>query len=98
MSVHRRKARAAGPPGRLTLFLKVLDIVLENEKIGFALARQANEGLIVVLDHSRHFFPIRQFHAHRRGVLDQALEIPDLFKRLFRRAAFSATWWRSGFS
>src|ERR1035441_1055653 len=44
-------------PGTLAVFPQVLDIVLEHEQVRLALARQADEGLVVVLDGPAHFFP-----------------------------------------
>jgi hypothetical protein len=70
----------------LARFLNVFDIVLENEKIGRALPRQANERLVVILDCARDFFAIRQLHAYLHGAIDQTLEILHLFKGLLRRA------------
>jgi hypothetical protein len=73
--------------------------VLENEKIRLARARQADEGLVVVLDDSDYFLSILQLHANRRGTFNQALEIFDLFKRLLRRArGLPGKWWRNRFS
>ena len=82
----------------LALFLEVLDVVLENEEVGLALAGQADEGPVVVFNRAYHFLPILHLHADGRGILNQALEIPDLFKRLFRRAAgFSTVFWSTHF-
>jgi hypothetical protein len=60
--------------------------VFENEKVGLAFSRQADEGLVVILDGAGHFLSIFQLDADRRRVLDQQFEILCLFKRLFRRA------------
>ena len=64
----------------------VLDIVLEDEQVRLALARQADEGMVVIFDHARHFFSVRQLHAHGRGLLDQLLEVLGFLQRLLRRA------------
>jgi hypothetical protein len=71
---------------RLTHFLNVFDVVLEDEEIRLALAREADEGLIVVLDGAGDFLAVHHLHAHGRRILDEALEILGLFKRLFGRA------------
>jgi hypothetical protein len=71
--------------------------VFENEKVGFTLTGQSDEGLVVILDDANHFLSVFQFDPDRRRILDQPLEILRFFKRLFRRARFS-WWWRSGFS
>jgi hypothetical protein len=60
--------------------------VFENEKVGFTLAGQANEGLVVILDNANHFLPVFQLYSNRRRVLDQLLEVFCLFKGLFRRS------------
>src|SRR5450432_2032478 len=84
---------AAGAP--LTLFLQILDIVLEDEKVRFALARDPNERLVVVFDNADHFLAILQFHPHRRGFFDQVLKVLGLLKRLFRCApGLRGKWWR----
>jgi hypothetical protein len=44
--------------------------VLENEKVGFTLSRQADEGLVVILDGTGHFLSVFQRYADRRRVLD----------------------------
>jgi hypothetical protein len=67
-------------------FLNVFDIVLEDEEIRFAFARQADERLVVILDGPGNFLAIHHLHAHRRRVIDQALEVFRLFERMFRRA------------
>src|ERR1035441_9596875 len=72
-------------PG-LTLFLDVLDVVFEDEEIGLAIASEANEGLVVILDGARHFLAILHLHAHGRRVLNQLLEVFGFLKRMFRRA------------
>jgi hypothetical protein len=60
--------------------------VFENEKIGFTLASQADEGLVVILDDADDFLSVFQLDSNRRGTLDQLLEVLCLFKGLFRRA------------
>jgi hypothetical protein len=60
--------------------------VLENKKVGFTLAGQADEGLVVILDDANHFLSVFQLDPDRRRILDQQFEILCLFKRLFRRA------------
>ena len=82
----------------LGLFREVLDVVLEDEKVGFALAGQADEGLVVILDDADHFFSIFQLDPDQRRILDQLFEILCLFKRLFRGARGFSWRWRSGFS
>ena len=64
---------------------EVLDIVLEDEEIGRAFAGQSNKRVVVIFDRSCDFFAVNQFHAHRRAVLDEVLQIADLLQRLFRR-------------
>jgi hypothetical protein len=60
--------------------------VFENEKIGFTLAGQADEGLVVILDDAHDFLPVFQLDSNRRRTLDQLFEVLCLFKGLFRRA------------
>jgi hypothetical protein len=60
--------------------------VLENKKVGFTLAGQADEGLVVILDDANHFLSVFQLDPDRRRILDQQFEILGLFKRLFRRS------------
>ena len=82
----------------LGLFREVLDVVFENEQVGFTLAGQADEGLVVILDDANHFLSVFQLDSDRRRILDQLFEIFCLFKRLFRRARGFSWRWRSGFS
>src|ERR1035438_6010905 len=77
---------------------EVLDVVLENEKVGFTLAGQPDERLVVVFDGANHFLSVFHFDADRRRILDQPFEVLGLFKRLFRRARGFSWRWRSGFS
>jgi hypothetical protein len=89
--------------GRVTartigLFLQVFDIVLEDEKVGPAVASHADERQVVVFDHSDHFLAIYHFHPDERGVLDQLLEILRLFECLFRGARRFAAVCRIHFS
>ena len=70
----------------LGLFRDVLDVVFENEKIGFTFAGQADEGLVVILDDADDFLSVFQLDSNRRRILDQLFEILGLFKGLFRRA------------
>jgi hypothetical protein len=72
--------------------------VFENEKVGFTLSGQADEGLVVILDDANHFFSVFQPDPDQRRILDQQFEILCLFKSLFRRARGFSWWWRSGFS
>jgi hypothetical protein len=44
--------------------------VFEDKKIGFALAGQADEGLIVVFDGADHFLSVRQLDSDQRRFLD----------------------------
>jgi hypothetical protein len=72
--------------------------VFENEKIGFTLTGQADEGLVVILDDANHFLSVFQLDSDRRRTLDQLFEVFCLFKGLFRRARGFSWRWRSGFS
>ena len=49
----------------LGLFRDVLDVVFENEKVGFTLAGQADEGLVVILDDADHFLAVFQLDSDR---------------------------------
>jgi hypothetical protein len=85
-------------PHRLRLFHQVFDVVLEDEEVGFATARDADERLIVVLDNADDFLAIGQLHAYGFGMFDELFEIFGFFKRLFRRARGFSLRWRSDFS
>ena len=50
-----------------TLFRDVLDVVFEDEQVGLALAGQADEGLVVILDDADHFLAVLQLDADRRA-------------------------------
>ena len=60
--------------------------MFEDEEIGQAVARDADEALVVILDSALHLFAIHHLHPHRRPVLDEFLEVLDLFESLLRRA------------
>ena len=47
------------------VLVKVLDVVLEDEQVGFAVTRQAYKVGIVKLDHPAHFFVVAQADANR---------------------------------
>src|ERR1017187_1374706 len=70
-------------PG-LTLFLDVLDVVFEDEEIGLALARETDEGFVVILDGARHFLAILHLHADGRRVLNQLFEVFGFLKQIGR--------------
>jgi hypothetical protein len=44
--------------------------VFENEKVGFTLAGEADEGLVVILDDANHFFSVFQPDPDQRRILD----------------------------
>ncbi len=70
----------------LGLFREVRDVVLEDKKVGFTFAGQADEGLVVILDGADHFLSVGQLDPDQRRILDQLFEILRLFKSLFRGA------------
>ena len=70
----------------LRLFHQVLDVVFKDEQIGFAVAGDADEALIVILDGALDFFAVHHLDAHQRRAFNQLFEILDLFKGLLRRA------------
>jgi hypothetical protein len=76
---------------KLRLFLKVLDVVLEDEKIRLALAGQPDERLVVILDRPHHFFAAVHLYANRRAALDQQLEVLGFLEGLFGRASRFST-------
>jgi hypothetical protein len=75
----------------MSLFSQILDIVLEDEKVRFAAAGEADEGLVVILNDADDLLVILHLHADGRGIFDQALEVFGLFKCLFRRASGLST-------
>src|SRR5215831_17746896 len=81
-------------PGPLAQFAEVLDVMLEDEEVRLAVAGQPDKRLVVVFDHADHFLSVVHSDAHRRGALDQALEILRLFKGLLGRPSFSRLLWR----
>src|ERR1051326_2798368 len=64
-------------------FHEVLDVVLEDEQIGGAVACQPDERMIVVCNRAGDFFTIGELPAHRRGVFNEPLQVADLFQCLF---------------
>jgi hypothetical protein len=83
---------------RLRLFLNVFDFVLEDEQVRLTGSGQADERLVIILDHPDNFFPVHQLDPHRRPVLDQLLEVPGLFERVLGRAPTFALLCRTYFS
>src|SRR6202051_1424434 len=73
-------------------FCDVHDLMLKNEKIGSAFAREPHHVLIVILDPSAHGLTIQQLHADRLLLLAQSLKKVGLLESLLGRrgaAAFS---------
>ncbi len=60
--------------------------MFENEKIRLALAGDADERVVVILDDPVDFLVVAQAHAHRDLLLDQMLEVFGFLKRMFGRA------------
>src|SRR5689334_5263899 len=79
---------ACSPNGWLQ-FVEVFNIVLEQEQIGLAGAGDTDEVRVVELDRSVDFLVIAQTHADRCFLLDQVLQITNLFKSLFGRFGFA---------
>src|SRR4051794_27568254 len=78
----------------LALFLDVLDIVFENEEIGLAVARQADEGLVIVFDDAGDLFAVLQLHPNPGVMFDQLLEILRFLERLLGSTRRFSLWWR----
>jgi hypothetical protein len=72
---------------RSALFLNVLDVVFEDEEVGLAITGEADERLIVILDHALDLLAVFHLHADGSGMLDELLEVFDLFERLLRGAS-----------
>ena len=72
--------------------------MLKDEQIRRAIAREANEGMIVILDRAGDLFAIDQFDSHRGAVFDEALQIADFLECLLRRARSLALLSRNDFS
>jgi hypothetical protein len=60
--------------------------VLEDEEVRLSLSGDADEGLVVILDHPNHFFSVSHFHADGGCPVDEVFEISGFLKGLFRRA------------
>ena len=58
-------------PAVLRFFLQIFDVVLEDEKIRLPVARQTDEGVIVILHHPHHLFAIDHLDPHRGVVFDK---------------------------
>ena len=59
--------------------------MLENEQVGLAVTRNADETLVVVLDNALHCLVIAQLDPNRRFLLDQMLQVFDFLERLLMR-------------
>jgi len=60
--------------------------MLEDKQVGLTFPGDANEGLIVILDHPDHFFSAGHLDPHANAVLDQLLEVFRFLERMFRGA------------
>ena len=65
-------------------FVKVLDVLLEQEQIGFVRARETDEPRIVKLDDAFHFLAVAQADAYRHFFFHQALQVTHLLVRMIR--------------
>lgn len=64
---------------------KILDLVLENEKIRRILSCEPNKGVVVIFNNTAHDFAVGEMDAHRRRLVDQLLQITDFLKSLLGR-------------
>ena len=74
--------------GQLELYAfldQVLDIVLEDEQVGQAGARDADEGGVVVFDDAANLLIVAEAHANGRAALDQALQVFRFLERMLGR-------------
>src|SRR5262245_22505597 len=78
--------------GGAPLFDQVVDVVLEDEQIRLAGARDPDEGLVVVFDDAPNLFVVAEAHAHGLAFLNQPFQVFDFLESLLGRASpgFSA--------
>src|SRR5581483_3755182 len=70
------------------VFRDVHDLVLVDEQVGRAFARQADHSLVVVFDPPFDGFAVHQLHGNLRLLLTECLQVSGFLIGLFRRWSF----------